>query len=295
MIRHVRQLLLMIGTAALAVSTAAAEITVGGKNFTEQLLMAEMTEQLLEANGYDVNKRDGMGSTVLRKAQLNGQIDVYWEYTGTSLVTYNKMDPEGLSARETIEKVRATDREKGLVWLQCSDANNTYALAVREGDDATGDLQTLSDLARHYRQGEDVSLGVNSEFPHREDGLIGLEETYDFDVPRAQQKPMETGLIYNALREGEVDVGLVFATDGRIAAFDFRVLKDDKGFFPNYALCPVAREEVLEAKPELRDILNELSAKLDDETMQSLNKQVDVDERSIENVARSFLNKQGLI
>lgn len=295
MIRHIKQFCYVLAFAALSVSTAGAAITVGGKNFTEQLLMAEMTRQLLEANGFDVNKRDGMGSTVLREAQVNGQIDLYWEYTGTSLVTYNKMDPQGLSAQETLAKVREADQEKGLIWLQCSDANNTYALAVRKGDEETADIQSLSDMAESYRQDKGLTMAVNSEFPHREDGLIGLEKTYDFDVSRAGRRPMETGLIYNALRDGEVEIGLVFATDGRIAAFDFRTLEDDKGFFPDYALCPVVREETLDANPELESILNELSSRLDDETMRRLNKSVDVDKETVRNVARSFLEEEGLI
>lgn len=295
MVRYIKRVCYALVFTALAVSTAGAAITVGGKNFTEQLLMAEMTRQLLETNGFEVDKRDGMGSTVLRKAQVNGQIDVYWEYTGTSLVTYNKESSEGLSADETIKKVRELDKEHGLVWLECSDANNTYALAVREGDESIANLKSLSDLAQAYRNDRKLDMGVNSEFPHREDGLIGLQKLYDFEVSRANRKPMETGLIYNALRDDEVDIGLVFATDGRIAAFDFRTLEDDKGFFPNYALCPVVRKDTLEKNPTLEGVLNELAAKLDDETMQRLNKQVDVDKKSVRNVAKSFLEEQGLI
>ena len=295
MIRYPYKILTALMVMMLTVSTATAAVTVGGKNFTEQLLMAEMTTQLLEANGYDANKRDGMGSTVLRKAQVNGQIDVYWEYTGTSLVTYNKMDPKGLSAAETLKKVRKADMEKGLVWLQCSDANNTYALAVKKGDGDTANIEALSDLAEAYNEGRELVMAVNAEFPHREDGLVGLQKMYDFRVPRSLRAPMESGLTYGALRQDEADIALVFATDGRIAAFDFRVLADDKGFFPNYALCPVVRKETLDANPELRDILNELSSRLDDSTMQRLNKSVDVDKNTIEDVARGFLKEQGLI
>lgn len=292
---RLQQLACAFAAATLTVSAASAAITVGGKNFTEQLLMAEMTTQLLKDRGYDVEKRDGLGSTVLRKAQLNDQVDLYWEYTGTSLVTYNKKSAQGLSAQQTIDKVRELDEPQGLVWLACSDANNTYALAVREGDENTADLKTLSDLAASYRNDQGLSMAVNAEFPHREDGLIGLEKTYDFSVPRSQQKPMETGLVYNALKNGQVDIGLVFATDGRIAAFDFRVLEDDKSFFPNYALCPVVRQGTLDANPDLRKPLEELSARLDDDTLRELNRRVDVDKIAVREVARQFLKDQGLI
>lgn len=295
MMRYTKKLLTGFAASVLAVSAASAEITVGGKNFTEQLLMAEMTTQLLEANGFDVEKADGMGSTVLRKAQVNGQVDVYWEYTGTSLVTYNKESAEGLSPQQTINTVRKLDRKQGLTWLNCSDANNTYALAVKEGADATADIESLSDLAAAYNDGEELTMAVNAEFPYREDGLVGLQKEYDFSVPRSMRAPMDSGLTYSALNEGEAEIALVFATDGRIEAFDFRVLEDDKGFFPNYALCPVVRTDTLKENPKLRGPLNRLASKLDDATMQRLNARVDVDKTPVSTVAREFLEEEGLI
>lgn len=290
-----------IGGLALAaviagpIGTATAqEIVVGGKNFTEQLLLAEMTEQLLEANGFEVEKRDGLGSTVLRQAQENGQVDLYWEYTGTSLVTYNKVE-EKLDADATLERIRELDGEKGLTWLQPSNANNTYAFAVKNGDEDTADVNSLSDLAGKFTDGDGVDIAVNAEFPRRPDGLPGVEETYGFDVGRRNLKSMESGLTYQALNEGEVDVALVFATDGRIEAFDFRVLEDDKGFFPDYAIAPVVRTETLEANPTLEEPLRAMAEAIDDATMQALNKRVDVDKESIEAVAESFLTEKGLI
>lgn len=278
----------------VASSGQAAEIVVGGKNFTEQFLLAEMTAQLLAAKGFDVEKRDGMGSQVVRDAQVNGQIDVYWEYTGTSLVTYNKVD-ERMNAEETYNKVKELDAEKGLTWLDPSAANNTYALAVRSSDDKTDTIGSLSDLARAYNQGQSLLMAVNAEFPQRPDGLPGLEEAYGFKAGRANLRPMDSGLTYQALKEDQVDIALVFATDGRIQAFDFRVLEDDKEFFPNYALAPVVRTETLDANPNLAEPLNALSATLDDATMQRLNAQVDVDKREIEAVASDFLKENGLI
>lgn len=270
-------------------------VTVGGKDFTEQLIMAAMTAELLDAEGYNVRKRDGMGSTVLRQAQVNGQIDVYWEYTGTSLITFNDEDAEGLTPDETFAKVKELDAEKGLVWLGPSAANNTYALAVAEGDEHMAHIRTLSDMAAAFRDGEDVTMAVNAEFPQRDDGLIGLQEAYDFNVPRGQRSTMDTGLTYQALNEGQVDIALVFATDGRIAAFDFVVLEDDKNFFPDYALAPVIRRDTLERNPQLEELLNDLADRIDETTMQTLNKQVDVDGDSPEEVAARFLRDQGLI
>lgn len=290
----IRSILCAAALAPFAGAVAAQEIVVGGKNFTEQLLLAEMTEQLLNAEGFDVDKRDGLGSTVLREAQLNGQVDLYWEYTGTSLVTYHNVE-EKLGSEETLERVRELDAEQGLTWLEPSDANNTYALAVKNGDEATADLQTLSDLAALFTEGEGVDIAVNAEFTRRPDGLPGLEEVYGFDVGRRNLKSMESGLTYQALNEGEVEVALVFATDGRVQAFDFRLLEDDEGFFPDYAIAPVVRTETLEANPGLEEPLAELAGAIDDATMQRLNAEVDVEKRTVEEVAETFLTEQGLM
>ncbi|SHE87090.1 osmoprotectant transport system substrate-binding protein [Modicisalibacter ilicicola DSM 19980] len=286
---------LLAGIALTGTLTAHAdEIVVGGKNFTEQQILASMTDQYLDGLGYDVEKRAGMGSAVLRQAQENGQIDLYWEYTGTSLINYNDVT-ERLSAEETYQKVKELDAEKGLVWLDPSNANNTYALAMREEDAEKRSIATLSDLAQAVNDGEELTFALNAEFYAREDGWRPLQQAYDFRVSRGDVKRMDSGLVYPALRDGQVDVGLVFATDGRIPAFDFRVLEDDQGYFPAYALTPVVRKETLEANPELEEQMNELSSLLDDETMATLNARVDVDKQTIEKVAESFLEEHDLI
>lgn len=291
-----RILLSVVASTALlsAGLTHAAELTVGSKAYAEQLLLAEMTTQLLNENGFKAKKMTGMGSSLLRQAMENAQIDLCWEYTGTSLVTYNKIT-DRLGPDETYERVKELDAKKNIIWLNPSDANNTYALAVRRDDENTKNLNTLSDLAQAYNEGKTLSMATSAEFPKREDGLLGLQKTYDFKTGRRNLSPMHAGLVYQALRDGQVDVAMVFATDGRIAAFDFRVLEDDRGFFPNYAMTPTVRKEVLDANPELEPLLNKLSAVLDDETMQGLNAQVAVDEVSVEKVANEFLTKHGLI
>jgi osmoprotectant transport system substrate-binding protein len=288
------QLFAAVTALTVALSASAADLVVGGKNFTEQLLLASMTTQYLNAHGYDVDKRDGMGSTVLRKAQVNGQVDLYWEYTGTSLITYNKVE-ESLSPEETYQRVKKLDAEKGLVWLKPSDANNTYALAMRADDAKKRGIETLSDLAEAVNNGDDLSIAVNAEFYARPDGMKPMMKAYGFKFPRSQIKRMDSGLTYSALKEGEVDVALVFATDGRIPAFNFTVLKDDKNYFPAYALTPVIRKDTLEKFPKIRDLMNKVSSILDADTMANLNAQVDVKKKSVENVARSFLKEHDLI
>jgi osmoprotectant transport system substrate-binding protein len=279
---------------AAATATAQTVIVVGGKNFTEQQIMSQMTAQLLQAKGFKPDVKAGMGSAVLRQAQENGQIDVYWEYTGTSLITYNKIQ-ERMSPADTYAKVKALDAAKGLVWLNPSKANNTYSLAMNRDDAQKDGIATISDLAAKVKGGAKLTFGSNAEFYARPDGLKPLEQSYGFEFPRENVKRMDTGLVYQALKDKQVDVGLVFATDGRVPAFNFVVLKDDKGFFPNYALTPVVRKQVLDANPKLADYLNALSAKLDDATMARLNASVDVDKKTVEDVAHTFLKEQGLL
>lgn len=286
-----------LGFAVLAPAmpvSAAETVVVGGKNYTEQQLMSEMTAQLLRAKGFTVDKRAGLGTLPLRQAQENGQIDLYWEYTGTSLITFNKI-PDKLDAAATYAKVKELDAAKGLVWLNPSKANNTYALAMRKADAAAKGIKSLSDLAGKLKGGAALKFGCNAEFYARPDGLGPLQKTYDFDFGRDNVVRMDTGLIYQALRDSQVDVGLVFATDGRIPAFDFVVLADDKGYFPTYAMTPVIRKEVLDKSPKLAEILNALSAKLDDTTMAKLNASIDVDKKTVEEVATGFLKAQSLI
>jgi osmoprotectant transport system substrate-binding protein len=280
--------------ATIATAAMAQDIVVGGKDFTEQQLMAQMTAQLLKAKGFTVDVKSGMGSAVVRQAQENGQIDVYWEYTGTSLITYNKIK-DRLSAADTYAKVKALDAAKGLVWLNPSKANNTYALAMNQDEAKKLGIASLSDLAKAMKSGKNLTFGCNAEFYARPDGLKPLEAAYGFEFPRANVKRMDSGIVYQALKDKQVDVGLVFATDGRIPAFHFVVLKDDKGFFPAYALTPVIRKATLDKNPKLAEILNALSAKLNDATMARLNASVDVDKKSIESVAHDFLTEQHLI
>ena len=280
--------------AAASTAVMAQAVVVGGKNFTEQQIMAAMTSQLLQAKGFKPEVKAGMGSAVLRQAQESGQVDVYWEYTGTSLITYNKVS-EKMSAADTYKKVKELDAAKGLVWLNPSKANNTYSLAMNSDDAKKLGISSISDLAKMVKDGGKQTFASNAEFYAREDGLKPMEKAYGFEFPRDNVKRMDTGLVYQALKEKQVDVGLVFATDGRIPAFNFVVLKDDKGFFPAYALTPVVTKKFLDANPKVADILNSLSAKLDDATMAHLNATVDVDKKTVEEVSQTFLKQQGLI
>ncbi len=205
-------------------------IVVGAKDFTEQLLVAEMTTQLLQASGFSAHKGTGFGTVGVRTLQESGIIDVYWEYTGTSLTTFNQVT-EKLSPQEGYARVKALDSKRGIVWLAPSEVNNTYALAMRRADAAARGIQSISDLSAKLRSGDGMRLASTAEFITRADGLKPLQQAYGFEFMLGNVVGMDPAAVYSALRrEREFEVGVVFATDGRISAFGLTLLQDDKGF-----------------------------------------------------------------
>ncbi len=296
MLRHLSHALLFMAF-TLGISTASAqaeEIVVGGKNFTEQQILTSMTVQYLEHLGYDVDQRSGMGTTVLRRAQENGQVDLVLGIH-RHLADQLQQGTEKLSPEQTYQRVRELDAEKGLVWLAPSDANNTYALAMREADAERLGIETISDLAAAVNDDAELTLASNATFYARDDGLRPLQETYGFRFGRANVKRMDQGLTLRALTQGEVDVAMTTATNGQIPSLPIVILEDDRQFFPNYALTPVVRQETLEANPELDEQMNSISALLDDRTMARLNARVDIEKQSAEKVAQNFLAEHELL
>lgn len=278
---------------------AAERLLIGGKNFTEQLILSTMTAQYLRAKGYDVDLKNGLGSILMRKAQESGQLDIVWEYTGTSLIVYNHVDAK-LDAETTYARVKELDAKAGLIWLDQSGLNNTYAFAMPRILAQAHGIATLTDLAQHLTQAqqsgdEPLLLGVDFEFASRPDGLGPLQTLYKFQLGRNELKQMDPGLVYTALRNAQLFVGLTYSSDGRIKGFDLTLLDDDKGYFAPYKATPVVREEVLQNNPQLAAQLNALSAIIDTGTMTHLNKRVDIDQEPVDKVASEFLQQHGLI
>lgn len=268
-------------------------IRVGARVFTEQTILAELTAQYLRTNGYDVKVTGGLGSTLARSAQESGQLDLIWEYTGVSLVSYNHVD-EKLDSAQTFERVKTLDAKKGLVWLSPSKFSNTYALALpKKVADKYPQINTISDLSRVLKdEVKDKRLvALDTEFANRSDGLIGMVKQYDMNLNRESIRQMDAGLVYTALRNGQVFAGLVYTTDGRLNAFQLKLLEDDKHYFPDYTAAPVIRQDYLDAHPDLAALLKPLAELLDDTTMRALNARVDVDHDSPSIVAADFLRE----
>lgn len=288
-------LLVFSGCGASGGGADKGEVTIGGKDFTEQHLLTKITAVYLKEQGYDVEEAGSMGSTVARKALENGQVDMYWEYTGTALVVYHKQ-PAVADPDKAFDQVKKTDEEKGLTWLYQSGVNNTYTIMMRKDQAEQLSIRSISDLAEYVKNNpKKLTFATNAEFFSRDDGLKGLQKHYGFSFPADRVKKMDSGILYNALKEGQVDVSVGFATDGRIKAFNLVRLEDDKGFFPAYNASPVVRKESLEENPELKDLLVRLAERLDTETMMELNYKVDVEHQDVAEVAREWLVSEGLV
>jgi osmoprotectant transport system substrate-binding protein len=273
-------------------ATSGATIQVGSKNFTESLILGEMYAQLLEANGFQVERKLNLGATpIAHQALLNDEIDLYPEYTSTGLLTVLQLPP--LKDREEIFNTVKKEYEEqfDLTWLQPTEFNNTQALAMTKERAEELGITTYSDLSKKADQ---LVLGGPPEFIEREDGLPGLQEAYG-GFQFKEFKQLDPGLRYQALLDDQIDVVVAFGTDGQIGGYDLQLLEDDKNFYPPYQAAPVIRMDTLEANPNIADILNQLAPLLDDKTMADLNWQVDGENREPADVARQFLTEQGLI
>lgn len=274
-------------------------LSVGGKEFTEQLVLCEITAQALESTGAEVDRSCGMsGSSSVRSALTSGEIDMYWEYTGTGWVTHLGQTEIISDPQELYSRVNEMDSaENGITWLAPAPANNTYAVALAsETADELG-LATLSDYAALAQSDPDqASFCGAAEFFGRDDGWSGLQKAYGFEVPDGQVSELAAGAIYNSIDKANPCVfGEVFATDGRVAALDLTVLEDDKNFFPVYNPAVTINQDVLSENPDIEDVMGSLAEVLDDATLQSLNAKVDVDGETPEQVATDWLTEQGFV
>jgi osmoprotectant transport system substrate-binding protein len=273
-------------------------LIVGGKNFTEQYILADMAKILLEQQGFQVNLKTGVGSTVLRRSLERGQVDLYFEYTGTAYtVYYNGTDRAIMTDPEKVFAfVKKADAQKGLVWLpRMQEVNSTYTLIMTRQQAQELNLSTISELASYVNQHpEELIFGMNAEFWGRPDGFRNLMKAYHFRVPPGNIRKMATGLTYTALKQGETDISMAFSTDGRILAWGFVELADDQKFFPVYNPAPVVRKPILAKYPQIEQILAPLN-RLTTRDLQELNKAVDIDRKSVQSVARDWLKSQGLM
>ncbi|AVV37938.1 MULTISPECIES: glycine betaine ABC transporter substrate-binding protein [Pantoea] len=279
---------------------AAAPLVMATKSFTEQHILSAMTVLWLQKKGFEVVPKRNIATTIGRNALLNKQIDMVWEYTGTSLIIFNHIS-QPMSSQQAYETVKQLDGKLGLVWLNPAPMNNTYAFAMTQERAKKEGINTMSQLVAKVEQvrqsdpDHNWRLGLDLEFAGRSDGLKPLQKTYNLALDRPQIRQMDPGLVYNAIRDGFVDAGLIYTTDGRVKGFNLKVLEDDKHFFPSYNVTPVVRQDVLASHPGLDSALNQLSAQITNEAITELNKRVDIDHESPEKVARDFLQSKNML
>lgn len=275
-----------------------AEIAVGSKDFTEQQILGQITVKALEAAGASVNDQVGLaGTNAAREALLNGEIDMYWEYTGTGWITHLGNTDPITDSKKQYEAVKKADlKENDIEWLEPAPFNNTYALAVREEAYEDLGVEKLSDMEKLIEERpEEATICVESEFNTRDDGLPGLEKTYGYEFKDSNKSLVDTGVVYTQTDKGKCNFGEVFTTDGRIEALGLKIIEDDKKFFPVYNPALNVRKDVLEENPDLKPLAADLAKALDTKTMQQLNASVDVDGESYDAAADKFLEDNGFI
>ncbi len=273
-------------------ASRAQRIVVGSKNFTEQIILAELLAQGIESRtGLPVERRVNLGGTLICQQALRvGEIDLYVEYTGTAL-TVVLGEPPSSNPADVYQRVKADYTKRfGFEVTEPLGFNNTFAIVVRGEDARRLKLRTISDIAAYAPRWR---AGFGYEFMERPDGYRGWAQAYHLQFAESP-RIMDLGLIYRALKEKQVDLVAGNSTDGVIAALDLAVLEDDRHYFPPYEAVPVVRRETLKQHPELRAVLRALGGRLSEADMRRLNYAVDGERRDVPQVVREFRQAKGL-
>ncbi|SFE23679.1 osmoprotectant transport system substrate-binding protein [Paenibacillus algorifonticola] len=260
-------------------------IRIGTKDFTENLIVGELYALALEDAGYHVERVPSIAGSVIHTSLVNNEIDMYPEYTGTGLLAVLKMDL--ITDPDEVYKTVKDEYEKQfqITWLNYSQANDGAGLVIRTDVSKKLGITTISDLQKHATELRFASQG---EVDQREDGIPALERVYG-KMNWKSSKVYDNSLKYTVLSNNEADVAPAYTTEGQLVNKDvFTLLEDDKRVWPPYNLAPVIQNTVLNANPNLAEIINKISAALDTDTITALNAKVDVDKEEYEDVAKAF-------
>ena len=266
--------------AAAAAAAADAPVRIASKNFNESYILAEVIAQRLEAEGMAVDRRFGLGGTLICFDALSaGEIDLYVEYTGT--LSQAILGSPGVTEIEALNELIA---ERGIAMLAPLGFNNTYAMATPRAVAEARGLEKIGDMAAHA----DLNVVVSHEFLEREDGWPGLSTAYGLTMPVTG---IEHGLAYQAIAEGSIDVTDAYSTDGELERYDLKVLEDDLGYFPEYLAAPLVRTDL---PVSVQTAIGSLAGRIDATRMQAMNAEVVFAKRSFASVANEFLVAEGL-
>lgn len=260
------------------------KLRIGAKNFTENLIVSEIYALALEDKGYKVERVPNIASSIIHTALVNGEIDLYPEYTGTGLLAILKKDllTDPTQVYDTVKAEYL--KQFNLVWLNYSSANDGQGLVIRTDVANELGIKTISDL---QKQANEIRFASQGEFDKREDGIPGLEKAYG-KFNWKSSKVYDNGLKYEVLASNEADLAPASTTEGQLTKSQFTLLIDDKHVWPPYNLAPVIKKKVLDAHPDIADILNKISASLDTKQITKLNAEVDVEKREYEEVAKQY-------
>lgn len=287
----------------LGSAAGAQDITVSSKIDTEGGLLGNIILMALQDADLPVNARLQLGGTpIMRDAITSGQIDIYPEYTANGAFFFNEADSEvWKDAGAGYKRVAELDLEQNdIVWLQPSPANNTWAIAVRQDLADENDLSTMSDFGAWIADGGDIKLAASTEFVTSAAALPAFQSTYGFEMSPDQLVQLSGGdtaatIAAAAQQTSGVNAAMVYGTDGGIAPAGLVVMEDDKGVQPVYQPAPIVRAEILEAHPEIRDVLAPIFEGLDLETLQELNGRIQIGGEPAEAVARDYLTSAGIL
>lgn len=292
---------LSLGALSLGAAFAQSKgpITVGSKIDTEGALLCSMSKLLLEQAGFTVKDRCSTGTTpIVRKALLEGEIDLYPEYTGNIvyLLPEQKINPSiALNASKVYQTARTLDKKvNNIVWLRPANANNTWAIAIPQKLAAAEKLKSLADLAKYINAGKTFKMAASQEFADRDDGLKGFEKAYGFTVKPDQLVILPGGnttQTETAAAQGTsgVNAAMAYGTDGAIAALGLVALTDPKGGVAVYQPAITVRGAVFAKYPELKTIIEPVFARLNAKTLSSLNGKISVGGESAAKVAGDWL------
>jgi osmoprotectant transport system substrate-binding protein len=280
------------------VDLSGASFTVGSKEFTEQKVLGQIAVQALQAAGADVKDLATItGSTNVRTALTSGQIDMYWEYTGTGWTTHLQHEPASAAKdpAQLFQAVKDEDQKNQIHWLDPAPLNNSYAIAVAADRDQG--VTTMSEYAALVARDPAVAkMCAAAEFLTRDDGFPGIEKTYGFDLPAGSLVELELSLIPQQVGSGEnCNFGEVTTTDGAVASNKLKIIDDDKKFFVNYNAAMTIRQEVFDKNPKLAEVFDPISKALTTEVVRGLNEKVDVGGELEDDVAEQFLKDNGFV
>lgn len=287
---------------ALPSGVGGTTIKVGSKRFTEQEILGQMAFQALQENSdVSVKNEVGLGGTTTNfKALQSGDIDLYWEYTGTAWATLPPKHDEVITDPAKIYKKveEEFENEHGITFLERAPFNNTYVLCANpKWSEKTG-VKTLSGFAEYVNNGNtDFTVVLDAEFQERADGWPGLAKHYGFQksTEKLNVKNVSPGLVYQIMGKGEAAVGMGFNTNPKILKYDLVVLEDDEEFFPVYNPAPMVKQETVDSASSIKQPLNKVATGLDTDTIRNLNKKVSIGGKSAKKVAKNYLSSEGLV